>query len=339
MLRASGLSDLMIAGMTITSTWDGVFSTDPNDNAAGGGPEYGIYISQSGARPSQRVLVEQVSVERFQKMGIRIEKSQQVTVRDSHFADATGVGGGGKGYGITIQGTVGVDRTGFPDDSMHNVIAHNTFDGTHLRHAILLQYYTHNNLITGNTITGGVLDAIDLHGEGEYLNEVSYNTVTGNGRAAVGVGNTGGSATLHGATGPGNWIHHNTFKDNQDGVTVILGSPGTVIEDNTINASRDPRASSGITVANGPGTVIRGNTINANKVAGFWGIALEVDPGQRGGQGGGVPSDVVIEGNTVNATHGGIRIDAGANISLIGNTVKANQINLQIAPEADVTIS
>ena len=52
-----------------------------------------------------------------------------------------------------------------------------------------------------------------------------------------------------------------------------------------------------------------------------------------------MPTDVVIEGNTVNANHGGIRIDAGANISLIGNTVKANQINLQIAPEADVTIS
>ena len=47
----------------------------------------------------------------------------------------------------------------------------------------------------------------------------------------------------------------------------------------------------------------------------------------------------MIEGNTVNANHGGIRIDAGTSISLIGNTVKANQINLQITPEADVTIS
>ena len=71
------------------------------------------------------------------------------------------------------------------NDSRHNVVIDNTFDGRHLRHAILLQFPTHNNLVAENNIVGSLLDAIDLHGEGEYLNEVRDNTVIGGQPAGI----------------------------------------------------------------------------------------------------------------------------------------------------------
>src|SRR5690606_42127922 len=83
-----------------------------------------------------------------------------------HLADATGVGPGGRGYGIAIEGTADQRDPRAEDDSRHNIVDGNTFDGEHLRHAILLQFATHNTLIAENTIAGSILDAIDLHGEG-----------------------------------------------------------------------------------------------------------------------------------------------------------------------------
>ena len=93
------------------------------------------------------------------------------------------------------------------NDSRHNVVIGNTFDGRHLRHAILLQFRTHNNLVAENTIVGSHLDAIDLHGEGEYLNEIRDNTVIG------GFGNK----HKHDASGPGNWVHSNNLIGNRQG--------------------------------------------------------------------------------------------------------------------------
>lgn len=55
----------------------------------------------------------------------------------------------------------------------------NVFDGEHLRHATLLQFPTHNKRIASNLIRGNVPESIDLHGEGDYLNEIRGNRVTG----------------------------------------------------------------------------------------------------------------------------------------------------------------
>lgn len=336
-LRGYGVSDVVITGLMISSTYDGPLSTDPEDDEAGGGPTYGIVLANQGMRVSERVMIDNVAVERFERMGVRLEKTRFVVVRNSAFRDATGVGGGGTGYGVSIQGTPGADRYAWADDSRFNVVTGNTFEGTHLRHAILLQYFTHNNLVADNLITGGVLDAIDLHGEGEYLNEIRGNRVTDNERAAIGVGNTGGSASQHGASGRGNWIHRNHLRDNQHGIMIILGSPDTLVEHNLITGG-ETRARAGIELRNAPGTIVRGNRISGNQHEGFWGIRLVTDPGDSDGDGAGDPRNVLIKSNSVTGNFGGVRIDAGQKIVLQANRIVGNRTNLVIGPEADVVV-
>lgn len=334
-LRGMGITDVVVADLTVTSTFDGEFSDDPSADA-GGGPAYGIFVSNLGVRPSLRVVIDAVTVERYQRMGVRIEKSRDVEVRGSTFRDATSVGGGGAGYGVTIQGTPLEDRYAYPDDSRHNVVRDNTFEGPYLRHAILLQYYTHNNLVVGNRITGTVLDAIDLHGEDEYLNEVRGNTVISSRAAGIALGNTGGTATQHDASGPGNWIHGNVLQGNREGVLVHIGSPDTLIENNVVVRGHRSPARVGIEVRHAPRTVVRANTITGNRADGFWGIRLTDDPGDDG-HGAGIPTDVLIDGNVVAANSNGVRIDAGSGIVLDDNIVRGNTgEQVRIDDDADV---
>jgi hypothetical protein len=314
-LRGAGIEDVAVTGLAITSRYDGPLGEDPDDGEAGGGPMVGIQLGPRDGQGCARILVEDVAVSRYERHGISVKASREVTLRGNHLAEATGVGPGGKGYGIVVEAAVEPTEPGSPTDSLHQQVVGNTFDGTHLRHAILLQFATHHNLVADNVITGSVLDAIDLHGEGEYLNEIRGNTVTDGRRAGIALGNGGGSTHQHDASGPGNWVHENTLVGNREGVLVILGTPGTVVEGNTILAGTGSTA--GIEVGNGPGTVVRGNTITGG-TPGFWAVLLVEDQGS-GGRGQGVPSGVVIEGNTVRQAEAGIRVEAGEDVTVADN--------------------
>lgn len=203
------------------------------------------------------------------------------------------------------------------NDSRRNIIIGNTFDGEHLRHAILLQFPTHNNLVAKNTIIGSHLDAIDLHGEGEYLNEIRENMVINGQRAGIALGNSGGSKNKHDASGSGNWVHSKNLIGNSQGILVILGTPNTLIENNRINARED--SNTGIEVRNAPDTELPGNHITRGSDE-FWAIHLSEDHGTDG-RGRGIPSGIKIEGNVIRQTANGIRIDAGKNLSMDDNTL------------------
>lgn len=317
-IRGAGVRDLIVADLTISSRYDGPLGEDPEDGGAGGGPMYGIHLGARDGQASSRMLVENVSVEKFQRHGISAKATREVTITGNHLANATGVGPGGQGYGIAIEGMADQRDPDAPDDSRHNVVVGNTFDGKHLRHAILLQFPTHNNLIENNTIDGSVLDAIDLHGEGEYLNEIRRNTVTGGKEAGIALGNSGGSKNKHDATGEGNWVHDNTLDGNRKGILVILGTPDTVIENNKITAGR--RSVAGIEVRNGPRTLISGNTITDGGKE-FWAVRLRKDDGADG-RGKGVPTAVSITDNTILRAANGIRVDAGEDIELAQNVLR-----------------
>ena len=133
---------------------------------------HGIYLGANKGEASSQVLVENLGIRRFERHGISVEASREVTLSGNHISEATAIGPGGQGYGIAIEGLGDQHDPNAANDSRHNVVINNTFDGRHLRHAILLQFPTHNNLVADNTIVGSHLDAIDLHGEGEYLNEI-----------------------------------------------------------------------------------------------------------------------------------------------------------------------
>lgn len=259
-ILAEAVENVILSGFTITSTYEGSLGSDPRgDGDAGGGPMFGIKIGERDGQGSARLLVEDIRVERFERHGISLKATRKVIVRDCHVADATSVGTGGRGYGIAVEGRADQRDPTADNDSRHNVVVDNLLDGRHLRHAILLQFPTHNNLIADNLIMGSVLDAIDLHGEGEYLNEIRGNTVLNGKRAAIALGNSGGSTHAHSASGEGNWVHRNSLIGNEVGVLVILGTPDTIIEANRIVTTKE--SDTAVRVDDGPGTTVRRNTI------------------------------------------------------------------------------
>ncbi|WHY87051.1 right-handed parallel beta-helix repeat-containing protein [Neobacillus novalis] len=316
-IRGSGVHDVIVGDFTITSRHEGPLGDDSNDGNAGGGPMYGIYLGTSKGKASSRILVENLGIRRFERHGISVKASREVTLSGNYISEATAVGPGGQGYGIAIEGSADQRNPDAANDSRHNVVIGNTFDGRHLRHAILLQFPTHNNLVAENTIVGSLLDAIDLHGEGEYLNEVRDNTVIGGQRAGIALGNPGGSKNKHDASGPGNWVHSNDLVGNRQGVLVILGTPDTLIEDNRITAGKDSKT--GIEVRNAPGTELHGNHITGG-TDGFWAIQLSKDRGADG-RGKGIPSGIRIERNVIRQTANGIRIDAGKDLGMAENVI------------------
>lgn len=312
-----GVHDIIVADFTITSRYVGSLGEDPDDGDAGGGPMYGIYLGAHKGKASSRVLVENVGIRRFERHGISVKASREVTLSGNYISEATAVGPGGQGYGIAIEGLADQHDPDAANDSRHNVVIGNTFDGRHLRHAVLLQFSTHNNLVAKNIIVGSLLDAIDLHGEGEYLNEIRDNTVIGGQQAGIALGNPGGSKNKHDASGPGNWVHANDLIGNRQGVLVILGTPDTLIEDNWINAGEDSK--SGIEVRNAPGTELRSNYITGG-TGGFWAIQLSEDRGTNG-RGKGIPSGLRIECNVIRQAANGIKINAGKDLTVMQNVI------------------
>jgi len=345
-LRASGVRDVTLSNFTITSSWTGPYSVDVSrTNPGRGGPRFGIYVKSSAQTgPSARVTVQDVLVEEFQKAGVQIEHSHDVVVRRAVFRNATDLGPGGAGYGVAIDGVPGEAKAeGDPRDTYHNVVEDSGFYGTHMRHGVLIQYNAHNNMVRRNVFDRVQLDSIDLHGEGEYLNEVTANEVRSTVReGAVGVGSTGGGPVAlywHSASGAGNYIHHNTLRDSVYGVRVHMGSPGTRIESNTIEnvATSTRRHAFGVLVENGPGTVVSGNRIRNFKGEGAWGVRLRADPGQcqpscAEGQapvGAGVPRSVRVTGNTITGNAGAIMVTDGTSLTLGPNTMTGNAVDLR----------
>ncbi|MGG1554087.1 discoidin domain-containing protein [Paenibacillus ferrarius] len=341
-LLASNRQNIVISHLTLSSSWNGAWPTDPAiSNPNRGGPKNGIYIDDTtaGALNSptepQNILIEYVTVEKFEKMGIRISKAHDITVRNSILRNTSDIGGGGAGYGISIQGVFKENRLGYYNDARWNVIENNTFDGTNaMRHGALLQGYAHNNVVRNNQFLYTTYDSIDLHGEDEYMNEIYGNTIIGTKRGAgVGIGNTGGSApSNHDASGPFNYIHDNTIRNAMRGLQIYMGSPDTIVENNLLESSPELEATrpfpteDGIQILNAPRTIVRGNMIRGFSGPASHGIWLAQDQGDAGAGfvGAGDPKDVILIGNTITENMYGVTEDAGAGAVLQQNTITGN---------------
>jgi hypothetical protein len=317
-LKMRGLHDILISNLTFTARFLGRYSTDTEiNNPDAAGPKYVISIEDNNGWPSYNITVDSVLVENYRIHGVRLSNSHDVVIRHSTFWKTTDVAGGGAGYGVSIQGN------SLPDNlSKFNVVEYCSFLGPYVRHGILLQYATHNNAVRYNLCDNTRLDAIDLHGEDEYLNEIYENRVQNvPAGAGAGVGNTGAT---HDMSGPFNFIHHNQFVNCREGVKVYLGSPDTRIEDNIITGS-SVSSGKGIYILNGPRTIVRGNEIHDNTGASFAGIVLQYDNGENG-RNYGPPQDVrILENNIYNNPYG-VRLFAGERIIYEGNNVHDNRI-------------
>lgn len=336
-------SDIVISDLSITSdTFDSVLpdaDVSNLNNRVGTAPVYGVVVDN--IRPTEihgNVVIKNISIEKFERMAIRIRVVRDVLVDNVTIEKATDLGGGGAGYGISIQGKGnGADLTDSNLDTRHIIVRNSTIKGPYIRHGILLQYFAHNNLITNNIITDTLLDAIDLHGEDEYSNEISFNTVTNTRRgAAIGIGNSGAT---HDAAGPYNWIHNNTLVGNSRGVDILYGSEKSIIDSNTFDGS-------GIFLQNGHYTQITDNTFrnidDEEKEAirvlySYRALAPEE----------GVPHGINISGNRFENITNGIYIESHTEdftniqnkfINVTGFEVKNENSVFELPPISDVVI-
>ena len=217
--------------------------------------EIGINVGSSReGRNSYRILIDGIRIERFSVHGVSLRDCHHVLVQNCEMLNATNLGGGGHGYGIALN---------YPTNH-NNWIRYNTI-GPVIRHAILLQYYAHNNLVEHNLAIGNTEDAYDLHGEDEYANELRHNIARDGERDGFGVGNTG---STHDRSGPNNWIHHNTVESSLAGVEIYQGSDVVYVDKNTFTGNQYGVRVYGL---GGKHLYLRGNTIDGNQV----GISLE----------------------------------------------------------------
>jgi Periplasmic copper-binding protein (NosD)/Secretion system C-terminal sorting domain len=313
----SAVHDIVIEGITFTSTYTGVMPTSVSvNNPDKSAPKYGIYLTMSGVwQPSYNITIRDCDFELMRSQMVRVSTSHDVVVKRCTFSNATDIGGGGAGYGVSIQGEgPEIFRDGYPADCIHNLVDSCNFNGPYIRHGVIIQYTAHNNVVRNSYFNRTGYDAIDLHGEDEYLNDVYGNTVedvpTG---AGVGVGNTGAT---HDASGRKNHIHHNTFNRCREGVKVYLRSPETQIYDNVADD-----CSKGVYLLNAPKTNVIGNTFKN----GLYGVHLAHDNGTLGDYDGD-PDSVAIAGNTLQNNSWGLQINAGTHIMLGENIFINNSV-------------
>jgi hypothetical protein len=309
-LYGSGVRDLSISSMTVSSYWSGELSLDTKRNSpAHGGPDICILLTASKERYCERIVVEDVAVEKFLNIGIKVDRGcRDVLVCRCVARSATDLGGGGCGYGFQLSGRndnsldnskrYANPNSGGLDDTYWNAILSCSNGDPYIRHGVLIQYWAHNNLVADCVFDATGLDAIDLHGEDEYANEIRNNTVRNvRGGAAVGIGNSGGGRVIHDKSGPGNLVAGNAITNCKEGITVRYGSPRVTIAGNSIQGCEAPGCI-GILLGFAPFARVEGNAIRDNSAPNFTGIVFVRDKAV-GRSPAGAPTGCAILGNAI----------------------------------------
>ncbi|OOB79370.1 MAG: hypothetical protein BEN18_04195 [Epulopiscium sp. Nuni2H_MBin001] len=328
-IRGTGVTNLAIKDLTLTSAYYGDYSDSSiyaqlgTNTTREGNMSHGIYLDRntSTGQPCQYIEIENVTVEIFKTMAIALRNTQDVRVKGCTVQYPTDVAGGGAGYGVTVQGTADTDNWGQPYDSMNNIVEDCTLIG--LRHGILLQYYTHNNLVINNKLVGMGYGAIDLHGEDEYLNEIAFNYVADtHWGGGIELGNSGAG---HDLAGPLNFVHNNTVDGGLRGIDIEFGTPDTIVQNNTVkNISNTNNTSdsngAAIRIRNAERTSVSGNTFTDNVT----GILFDTDSGYSWGDlsdwGAGTPFQSDVFDNTVSGNGTDYILTAGNENTVLGQT-------------------
>lgn len=264
-IAAINVQNVTISDLTISSVEEGLpDSNNSSDNSElYKAPKNGIAIDQNSSSQTKNIVVRNVKVERFRRMGIRVVRSRDVLIENNEIERAVDLGGGGAGYGIVFQGqnsSTTESVIGTNEDTLHNRAIGNKINGPYIRHGILLQYYAHNNLVKDNIISQTLLDAVDLHGENEFSNLIVDNQIINTrAGAGVGVGNTG---STHKSSGRLNMLLNNTISGGLRGIDVVLGSPKTIIINNLIE-NLQLSQSVGITISSSADSRVLGNSFNS----------------------------------------------------------------------------
>jgi hypothetical protein len=299
-MRGQALHDVLLSDFSITSTWDKTFSTSVRvNNPERGGPTVAINIDGANKGKNYNVTLSRLTLEKYSRMAVQLTRgTYDCAIRYCTARNATDLGNGGAGYGFVVQGSTHKNADENPflgtvQDTCFNLIEHCVGQGPYIRHAFLVQYWAHHNLIVSNSAIETGLDSIDLHGEDEYANEISYNKIEKALQSGIGIGNNGAG---HDKTGPWNWIHHNELSGCTHGITAEYGTIQNVIEDNLITGIDEVLKTWGIGLGYVRGFIVRRNLIQANLASDFKGLFF-FHNNAEGDEVAGEPSGCLIEGN------------------------------------------
>jgi parallel beta-helix repeat protein len=336
-IRGYQVNTIYISNITITSSWNRTYSTSTTtNNTAHGGPNICLYLaSSSGGSSTYNIYVENVTVEKYVNIGINTGPGcHDVVLKSCTAQNATDLADGGCGYGFQFAGKFVSNglptnpNLGTTQDTYFNVMDGCIVNNQYIRHAGLIQYWAHNNIIKNCSFSNTQIDSIDMHGEDEYNNEIANNTVSNcSGESAVGVGNSGGTSVIHDKSGLHNYIHDNTITNCKYGVSVQYNTPYTRIENNTIQSYTGSNGK-GFRIGNAPYTILKNNIVQSNSGSSYYGFHFYTDSAM-GIEPAGSPTYCTVTGNSVinNSNAQAYRIDAGSNNTFTGNTASGNSNN------------
>ena len=268
--------------------------------SGGKAAQYGVLVSDSS-----RVTVSDLLVEGWKITGIGVIKgSKHTIVRNNIVRNGTSTASG-EGYGIVVS-----DLNSKGASANNNWITGNTITGkgrnatTGVRHAIIVSYRAHHNLIANNRMTNITLEALDFHAHDEYSNEARYNVIRGCRLAGIALGNPGwrwpnDANGYYYDSGPNNWVHHNDVSGCGVGIVVEFLSHRQYIEDNYLHAN-----TYGIRFYNGGARNIR-----------------------------------ILRNRVQNNQHMGVGVTGGAGLVMIGNVVTGNGSDPLVTDSATVNFT
>jgi len=273
---------------------------------------YGVFIGSSSGNNAERIWIKDLEIQNFSSRGVQVRNANYVKIESCYIHHATNLGGGGFGYGVTLN-----------DANNHNNWITGCVIGPVIRHGVLIQFSAHNNLVENNTCFETTEDAYDLHGEDEYANELRFNlaywdnpeNIEGS-PAGFGIGNTG---STHDNSGPNNWIHSNEVYGYDIGLEVIQQSHIQYIDGNHFHKN----LGEGIKMhdGGGNGVFIRGNIITDNKT----GVSAT-----RSGA-------ITIENNHINDNELGILLTSDMDdYAILSNDLTGNSIAKSLGSDAGV---
>lgn len=246
-ILAANCHDVTVSNLTVTAivadenmpNINDSKSNNPNGNKSA--PKFGL-VAHGNEERTYNIVFKNCTVEYFQYSGIRLHNVSECQILSCTIQKATDLGGGGAGYGIEIRG-YGHERFEYIDtdfDCYYNVVSECNIIGPYIRHGIILSYMAHNNLIEKNVVTDSLDDAIDVHGQDEFLNVFAYNYCSGSRKGAgLALGNSGVSA-MHDASGVGNLLYRNVSVNNFRGITIVYGTCYTICVENKISECNTP---------------------------------------------------------------------------------------------------
>jgi hypothetical protein len=250
-----------------------------------------------------RIHIKNLTAKHYVRSAVYCQNTKHVKVEGGTLRASGYNGPGGIGYGVQMERSGSVGNFGPNGDN--NWITGVTGGGEIIpgvngangdvrghRHAFIISWGMHHNLIENCTIVDCSDDAIDIHGLDERYNEVRYNTVM---KVTKGPVNSGHGICLGNPnstystsfTGPNNWVHHNTIRNVNgfSGIGVIYQSHRQYIEDNDIqnclnrgiriyNTGANDNGGHGLLVEDGTGLVVENHTSQNN---GGYGINLNAN--------------------------------------------------------------